>query len=53
MVYAGVSDGRPVAVKTIHDTLVEGVEGGHITVHNFCKECDRLKALEHNHVNSE
>ena len=53
MVYAGVFDGRQVAVKAVHDTLVEGVEGGDITVRNFCKECDRLKALEHNHVISE
>ena len=53
IVYAGVFDGRQVAVKAIHDALVEDVEGGDITVRNFCKECDRLKALEHNHVISE
>ena len=53
IVYEGVFDRQPVAVKAIHDTLVEGVEGGDVTVRNFCKECARLKELEHNHVISE
>ena len=51
--YDGVLGRRPVAVKAVHEGLFKDVEGGDDVVRNFCTECDRLKALEANHVISE
>ena len=53
VVYDGVLGRRPVAVKAIHEGLFKGVENGDNAVRNFCTECDRLEALEDNHVISE
>ena len=53
IVYDGVLDRDPVAVKAIHEDLFKGVEGGHTVVRNFCTECDRLEAMKNNHVISE
>ena len=53
IVYDGVLGRRPVAVKAIHEELFKGVMNGDNAVRNFCTECDRLEAMEDNHVISE
>ena len=49
VVYAGLLDDQPVAVKAIHELLKDAKNGESVIV-NFCEECDRLKKVEHPHV---
>ena len=51
-VHEGVLAGRPVAVKGIHNLLLEA-DGGENALRSFCEECERLETLEHPHVISE
>ena len=52
VVYEGTLAGQQVAVKGIHKLLMEADEGEN-ALHNFFKECERLRALDHPHVISE
>ena len=49
VVNEGVFDGQPVAVKGIHRLLQEA-QGGETTLRSFCKECERMRELDHPHV---
>ena len=52
VVYEGVYNGLPVAVKGLHKLLQEAA-GGENAQRNFCEECERLQELDHPHVISE
>ena len=49
IVYGGLFDRHPVAVKAIH-LLLRECENGEVPIRNFCAECHRLKELKHSHV---
>ena len=51
VVYEGDLDGRPVAVKNIHELLRQvGKEELERLLGNFREECARLQALVHPHI---
>ena len=51
VVYNGDLDGRPVAVKRIHDLLLQGTEEERRKVFgDFREECKRLQNLNHPHI---
>ena len=49
VVHEGRLGGQPVAVKKVHQLLMDA-EGGENTLRSFFEECERLKAIEHPHV---
>ena len=51
-VHEGQLDGKPVAVKKIHEALRNN-EDGDSAVHTFFEECERLRTVDHPHVISE
>ena len=52
VVYEGLFDGQPVAVKGLH-RLLQDAAGGENALRTFCQECKRLQDLDHPHVISE
>ena len=52
VVYNGELEGRPVAVKGIHELLQQGgsEEGRKKLFEDFREECKKLQALSHPHV---
>ena len=52
-VYEGQLSGQPVAVKKVHELLVEGAQDGDEVLRRFFEECKRLKDLDHPNVISE
>ena len=52
VVYNGDLEGRPVAVKRIHELLHQegGEEEGRKLFENFREECKKLQSLSHPHV---
>ena len=52
-VYEGQLSGQPIAVKKVHELLVEGVQDGEEVLRKFLEEYKRLRLLDHPNVISE
>ena len=53
VVYEGKFDGQQVAVKKMHQMLVEGSGDSETALRSFFEECKRLRDLDHPNVISE
>ena len=52
-VYEGQLSRQPIAVKKVHELLVEGAQDGEEVLRRFFEECKRLRDLDHPNVISE